>query len=94
MACTAHSRKIANLFGVGKSVCGIVKQICEVIVRVLLSRYIYVPRSRQEVQEKIDGFESRAGFPQVVSAVDGCHVPIIGPGKVRMSTLIRKDSIH
>lgn len=27
----------------------------------------------------INGFESRAGFPQVVGAVDGCHVPIIGP---------------
>lgn len=80
LADTAHYRTIANLFGVGKStVCGIVKQVCEVIVRILLPRYVYVPRSRQEVQEKIDGFESRAGFPQVVGAVDGCHVPIIGP---------------
>lgn len=80
LADTAQYRTIANLFGVGKStVCGIVKQVCEVIVRILLPRYIYVPRSRQEVQEKIDGFESRAGFPQVVGAVDGCHVPIIGP---------------
>ena len=67
LADTAQYRTIANLFGVGKStVCGIVKQVCEVIVRILLPRYIYVPRSRQEVQEKIDGFESRAGFPQVV----------------------------
>ena len=80
LADTAQYRTIANLFGVGKStICGIVKQVCEVIVRMLLPRYIYVPRSRQEVQEKIDGFESRAGFPQVVAAVDGCHVPIIGP---------------
>ena len=81
LADTAHYRTIANLFGVGKStVCGIVKQVCEVIVRILLSRYICVPQSRQEVQEKIDGFESRAGFPQVVGTVDGCHVPInIGP---------------
>ena len=48
-------------------------------MRILLPRYIYVPQSRQEVQEKIDGFESRAGFPQAVGAVDGCHVPLIGP---------------
>ena len=59
LADTAQCRTIANLFGVGKStVCGIVKQVCEVIVRILLPRYIYVPRSRQEVQEKIEGFES------------------------------------
>ena len=44
LADTAHYRTIANLFGVGKStVCGIVKQVCEVIVRILLPRYIYVP---------------------------------------------------
>ena len=80
LADTAQYGTIANLFGVGKStVCGIVKQLCEVIVRILLPRYIYVLRSRQEVQEKIDGFESRARFPQVVGAVDDCHVPIIGP---------------
>lgn len=80
LADTAHYRTIANLFGVGKSsVCGIVKQVCEVIVRILLPTFIYVPQNRQEVQDKINGFESRAGFPQVVGAVDGCHVPIIGP---------------
>ena len=80
LADTAHYRTIANLFGVAKStVCGIVKQVREKTVRILLPGYIYVTQSRQEVQEKIDGFESRAGFPQVVGAVDGCHVPIIGP---------------
>ena len=80
LADTAHYRTIANLFGVGKSsVCGIVKQVCEVIVRILLPRFIYIRLNRQEVQDNINGFESRAGFPQVVGAVDGCHVPIIGP---------------
>lgn len=80
LADTAKYRTIANLFGVGKStVCGIVKQVCEVIVRILLPKHIYVPRNRQEVQDNIDGFKNRAGFPQVVAAVDGCHVPIIGP---------------
>ena len=80
LADTAHYRTIANLFGVGKSsVCGIVKKVCEVIVRILLPRYIYVPQNRQEVQDKINGFESRAGFPQVVGAVDGRYVPTIGP---------------
>ena len=50
LADTAHYRTIANLFGVWKStVCGIVKQVCEVIVKILLPRYINVPQSQQEV---------------------------------------------
>lgn len=80
LADTARYRTIANLFGVGKStVCTIVKQVCEVLVGILLSRYIYFPQNRQEVQDEIDGFRDRAGFPQVVAALDGCHVPIIAP---------------
>ena len=83
LADAAHYRTIANLFDVGKStVCGIVKQVCEVIVRIL-PRFIYVTQNQQEVQDKINGFESRAGFPQVVGAVDACHVPIIGPQQSR-----------
>lgn len=79
LADTAKYRMIANLFVVGKStVCGIVKQVCEVIVRILLPKYIYVPQNRQEVQDKIDGFKNRVGFSQVVAAVYGCHLPIIG----------------
>ena len=48
-------------------------------MNVLLPNYINVPQNQHEVQEKIEGFKSRAGFPQVVAAVDGCHVPVIGP---------------
>ena len=39
LADTAHFRTIGNLFGVGKStVCGIVRQVCEVIVNVPYGR--------------------------------------------------------
>ena len=48
-------------------------------MRILLPRFIYVLQNGQEVKDMINGFESRAGFPQVVGTVDGCHVPIIGP---------------
>ena len=33
----------------------------------------------RHISLKIEGFKSRAGFPQVVAAVGGCHVPVIGP---------------
>ncbi|XP_020905164.1 protein ALP1-like [Exaiptasia diaphana] len=77
---TAHFRTISNLFGVGKStVCSIVREVCQAIVDVLLLRYIQLPNSRQQIQEEIDGFKERAGFPQVVGSVDGCHIPILKP---------------
>lgn len=75
----AHYRTIANLFGVGKStVCCIVKDVCHAIVQVLLPLYVRLP-SAQETQEIISGFKDRAGFPQVVGAIDGCHIPIQAP---------------
>ena len=61
--------------------CTIVKQVCEVLAGILLPRYIFFPQNQQEVQDQIDAFRSRdrAGFLQVVAALDGCHVPIIAP---------------
>ena len=56
-------RTIGNLSGVRKStVCGIVREVCEVMARVLLPKYINVPRKQHEVQGKIESFKSRAGF--------------------------------
>ena len=59
--------------------CTIVKQVCEVLAGILLPRYIFFPQNQQEVQDQINGFRDRARFPQVVAALDGCHVPIIAP---------------
>ena len=58
-----HHRTIGNLCGVRKStVCGIVREVCEVMAIVLLPKYINVPRKQHEVQGKIESFKSRAGF--------------------------------
>ena len=80
LADTAPYRTVANLFGVGKStVCTIVKEVCLCIINVLLPRFIRLPNGRQEIDEEIEGFWRRAGFPQVIGAVDGCHIAIIAP---------------
>ena len=76
LADTASYRTIANLFAIGKStVCEIVVQVCNAIVQFLLPRYIRLPQSAQEIRERIDESRDRAGFPQVVACVDGCHIP-------------------
>ena len=59
--------------------CTIVKQVFKVVAGILLRRYIFFLQNQQEVQDQIDGFRDRVGFPQVVAALDGCHVPIIAP---------------
>ena len=80
LADTATYRTIANLFAIGKStVCEIVVQVCNAIVQFLLPRYIRLPQSAQEIRERIDESRDRAGFPQVVACVDGCHIPIKAP---------------
>lgn len=80
LADTATYRTIANLFAIGKStVCEIVVQVCNAIVQFLLPRYIRLPQSAQEIRERIDESLDRAGFPQVVACVDGCHIPIKAP---------------
>ena len=56
----------------------------------VLPNYINVPQNQNEVQEKNGGVKSRAGFPQVVAAVDGCHVPIIGPRQSPEDYVYRK----
>ncbi|XP_029210229.2 putative nuclease HARBI1 [Acropora millepora] len=80
LADTATYRTIANLFAIGKStVCEIVVQVCNAIVQFLLPRYIRPPQSAQEIRERIDESRDRAGFPQVVACVDGCHIPFKAP---------------
>ena len=80
LADTATYRTISNLFAIGKStVCEIVVQVCDAIVQFLLPRYIRLPQSAQQLRERIDESRDRAGFPQVVACVDGCHIPIKAP---------------
>ena len=39
---------------------------------------MHIP-SEEQLRETVNGFENFWGFPQVIGAIDGSHVPIIKP---------------
>ena len=72
-------RSLGHLFGVSKaSVCCIVKQVTVAIVKVLLKRYIKFPTG-SELNDIINGFKEKCGFPNCCGAIDGCHIPVAAP---------------
>ncbi|XP_078363994.1 uncharacterized protein LOC144648250 [Oculina patagonica] len=53
------------------------KTICaefELSLLRLKDRFIKFPLTRQELQELMDEFEEEYGIPQIVGAIDGCHI--------------------
>ncbi|XP_053882542.1 uncharacterized protein LOC128836354 [Malaclemys terrapin pileata] len=66
---------VANHFGVGKSTVGVaVIQVANAIVELLLSKIVTLGN----IQVIIDGFAAM-GFPNCGGAIDGTHIPILGP---------------
>ncbi|KAM7170565.1 uncharacterized protein RBU57_005217 [Macrochelys suwanniensis] len=66
---------VANQFGAGKSTVGVaVMQVASAIVELLLSKVVTLGN----VQVIIDGFAAM-GFPNCSGAIDGTHIPILGP---------------
>ena len=79
LATNIEYRTIAALFGLGKSTVGeVVLDTCDAIVQFLLPRYVHIPQD-SVLQEIVDGFHSRWGFPQTIGAIDGTHIPILRP---------------
>nr|XP_048717289.1 uncharacterized protein LOC125641420 [Caretta caretta] len=68
-------RSVGNQFGVGKSTVGVaVMQVANVIIELLLSKVVTLGN----VQVILDGFAAM-GFPNCGGAIDGTHIPILGP---------------
>ena len=77
---TGNSYRSCGLqFGYGKSTA---KYICNEFERALLrmkDQFIKFPLTRQEITDKVDEFEETYGIPQIVGAIDGCHIEINAP---------------
>ena len=84
-------RKTANAFGLGKStVSAVIRRVYKVITVYLTSKYIRIPKTKQEVEESLSLFYAKHGFPQCIGAIDGTHVPIKQPSENSTDYINRK----
>lgn len=70
----------ANTFGVAiPTVTVTVRTVCYAINEHLLPDYIHMPKDVPSLERLIAAWEQKTGFPMVVGAVDGTHIPIVQP---------------
>ena len=89
---TGNSYRSCGLqFGLGKSTA---KVICQEFEEALCRKkdlFIRFPYSEDEVQEAMDTFEEEYKFPQIVGAIDGCHIEINAPPENKEDYFNRKQ---
>ena len=84
--CTEY-RTVAHLFGISRaSVCGIVIEFCKAVVKVVLKKYISMPKG-DNLRQMI---EQSWGFPNCGRAIDGSHIPISAPVELHTDFYNRK----
>ncbi|XP_037949623.1 uncharacterized protein LOC119680741 [Teleopsis dalmanni] len=74
---SAEYRTVGNLFGVSKSsVCIILKEFCTEVWKIMQPIYLnQYPLNEATIRDCINGFNI-LGFPQCISAIDGCHIEV------------------
>ena len=72
--------------------CIIVKEVCLAIVGTLLTLYVKMPFG-DELEEVVDGFETKWGFAQCVGAVDGTQSLLWPQRNTQQTTTIGRGFI-
>lgn len=89
---TETFRSVSDRFGVSKDTLHYyLSKFTEVMQRhQILKNLISWPNSDEEYSKISEKFSARAGFPNVVGALDGTYIPISGPTTFRDSYICRK----
>ena len=81
LATVIEYRTLGQKFGLGRStVCTIIHDTCEAICNILTPKYIKFPTGAR-VNDIVQNYNDRWGYPQCVGAIDGMHVPIKAPSQ-------------
>ena len=86
LADEGRMRKVSISFGIGKATVSNV--ICRVTAVILekLSKYVLLPKTKEEVEEHARNVCNRYGFRQCIGAVDGTHIKSLLIIQLIMST--------
>ena len=89
---TGNSYRSCGLqFGLGKSTAKIICSEFEQAIFDLKDRFIKFPLTIEENREKMEEFEEMYGIPQIVGAIDGCHIEINAPSQNHEDYFNRKQ---
>ena len=84
-------QNIADNFGVSEyTVFDIVKRVSDEICEQLMPKYITWPEE-ERVDEIVNDFRNHRGFPGVIGAIDGSHIPIKTPESYPENYINRKS---
>ena len=90
LSSTAEYRTIANLFGVSPSfVCNCVREVFQAILDTMKTSFIFLPKG-EELDEIVNVYKEKWGFPMCGGAIDGTHIPIIAPTENHADYINRK----
>ena len=67
----------------------IVHDVCKAIVKLLVPRYVRLPRNEDELIYILTGFKQSRGF-RCGGAINGSHIPVSVPSKLRIDYYNRK----
>ena len=89
---TGNSYRSCGLqFGLGKSTAKIICSEFEQAIFDLKDRFIKFPLTSEENGKNIEEFEELNGIPQIVGAIDGCHIEINAPSQNHEDYFNRKQ---
>ncbi|CAF3606242.1 unnamed protein product [Rotaria sp. Silwood1] len=75
---SSELRAIGNLFGNGKSTVGeILHEFCATLIDLFFFRLIKFPNKNQEIEDTINGFFNKLGYPMYIGVLDGTHVVML-----------------
>ena len=67
----------ANSFGIATNTASaVINVVCNALVLYIGPEYLNLPKTNQEMKEKISEFETKFAMAQAFGCIDGTHIPI------------------
>ena len=72
----------ANSFGIASNTASaVINEVCNAIVLYVGPKYLHLPKTNQEMKEKITEFETKFGMTQAFGCIGGTHISTVCPSE-------------